>query len=330
MSYAWTKGISFSAGSGNDCATAIYALKTALVAAGWTVPSSGSGTSGSYSSSTDLITSAAVLNSAKAWFRLAAPGGGREWCFQRDATYPMYWRVKYTPSAGFVAGSPAKDVTPSAAIECVLCGGGTDASPTMSYAFGLYGGSTAPYLAHIVADNASPYGFCMWGYRTDTWAPIVRFFMDPLLAGTYPGSDPDPYVVCCEIANGGAGWGYVGTAGNGEVANNGMRACFGTPAVSANYVTVGIPVMRAYNTSNKTMPAGIGTNPYSFKDESPRAMYIRRAGAGSPNGYKGLSSMFRATGPFRGLGETGSKASSRDYIRCGDLLLPWDGNPGVT
>jgi len=160
----------------------------------------------------------------------------------------------------------------------------------------------------------------------------VRFFMDPLLANTYPASDPDPYVVCSEPGSTGYGWNWQGITADNTAGTlyNGMQGCFGTPAASANYKIMAFPLMRVYNQTYQTAPRNLGTNPYSIKDEAPRAMYMRRSGASSPTGYKGISSMFRLGTTYRSLGETASYSTSRDFIRCGDVWIPWDGNAGAT
>ena len=91
---------------------AIFTLLTRLCAAGWIVKRWSDATTLS-SDNVNLTANpygtsgsgAGNLGNTSAWFRVAAPGGSREWLFQRgsgDATWTVSRSI-----AGFTGGSPS-------------------------------------------------------------------------------------------------------------------------------------------------------------------------------------------------------------------------------
>jgi hypothetical protein len=345
MAYQYTKGLSVYTNNplGPTSLTGgenlFFNLKQALSGAGWNVPQWSDGVT--LYSGGHTLTQVLQLTSSRAWIRIQMPSSSREFTFQRHNTagvaFDNQWRVKYCPSGSFNTGASATQ-TPSATIETILCGAGTDASPTFGTPFGYGTSQTQPYTYHILVDNASPYGFCVWGYTTNNWYTPVRIFCDPLLAGSYPSNDPDPYVVCCENNTTLYGWGSFAVSTtqtyglNSETTSyQGMQAFFGNPITSsAQAKLVSIPSMRVFGNNTPFIPRGIGTNTYTIKDEAPRAFYVRRAGAAGGGGYKGVSTLFRMGTTYRSIGETGTFSTNRDYIRIGDIWIVWDGTNGLT
>jgi hypothetical protein len=315
MAYAWTKDTVYTTGTGDGFATAIYALKTALVAAGWTVPSSGSGTSGSYSSSTDLITSAAVLNSAKAWFRIKMPSSTREWCFQRT-TSDMLWRVKVAPG-GFLTGSPAKDVTPLGATEYVMLGSGTDASPTGAN-FPLTNATSL--RTQIACDGASPYGAVMVTHQAGTVNKECAWFTDPMVTGTFDASDTDPYVYGMNCASASAMLDVL-------LATETTSQCAVFSGLTPTQVIAPIYSITSDGSTYYTaIPAGIGTNHISGYDDLFPVMWHRRSAlAGGIGGQKGYSGLFLWLGTAKAVGSTCSVSTTSDRYVFGHVNLPWDG-----
>lgn len=125
----------------------LYFLKNLMITPYSTVTTprkirtSGSGTGGVYALAGDVITADTVLTTDKAWFVVQGQpyldygGQGsyyvyRELCYQVNSSGQM--RIKYSPRAGFVGGSPSPSQVPSATDERVLVGGGTDGSPTFA------------------------------------------------------------------------------------------------------------------------------------------------------------------------------------------------------
>lgn len=105
------------------------------------IRTSGSGTGGVYAQTGDVITADTVLTTDKAWFVMQGqpyldygPSGSfyvyRELCYQVNSSGQV--RIKYSPRAGFIGGSPSPSQTPSATDERYLVGGGTDGSPTFA------------------------------------------------------------------------------------------------------------------------------------------------------------------------------------------------------
>lgn len=128
-----------------DGTTALWHLKSrsivgTLTPNNWTIVRSGSGTAGVYAQLGDVISSAAVLSTARAWWVMEGHGvidSGvtckRQLCWQTDGAGNV--RVKVSPRAGFTGGTPSANTVPSATDERVWLGGGTDASPTFEALF---------------------------------------------------------------------------------------------------------------------------------------------------------------------------------------------------
>jgi hypothetical protein len=340
MAYVWTKNVTWTGATNPGGATAIFALKQALSSSGWAVPTWSNGisvsTDGAQLNNMNLITA------SLSWVRMQMPSSSREFVFQRTsagAGSENQWRVKYVASGGFVGG--AATLTPSSTLDCYLCGGGTDTTPTFGNLFGYSANAATTFVSHILVDNSAPYGFCMWGYNiaVSPAIPTVRIFCDPLLSGTYPNADLDPYVLCCEKGSSQFGWGTsadpIKFGLTSELNHNGMVALLSSSLTGANYNGVSIPLYTHFNSQATTFEFAtdrIGTDPFSTKDLAPRAIYTRRQGAagGALSGYKGISSLFRVGYPNRSIGETFTYSTNRDYIRIGSILIPWDGTLGFT
>jgi hypothetical protein len=340
MAYSWNKNVQFnmrgdaSVVKNPTAEFAIFSLKQALSGAGWNVPQWSDGVT--LYSGGHLLTSWTQITASRAWVRVQMPSTTREFIFQRSSTAgnanSHFWRVKYCPKGGFTTGATAT-VTPSATIEYVLCGGGTDASPTPGSPFGFTPGATpaseVSFTCNIVVDNAVPYGFCLWGcdYLLN---PVGRIFCDPLLNGTSGSNDEDAYVVCCQ--NGVDTNGWSGTGLTSETTSVNGMACFFSASITAGSqcTNVIIPSMALNAAATVIAPRNLGTNTYSYKEEAPRAFYVRRAAATPPNGYKGVSTLFRMGTTYRTSGELLSFATKNDYIRIGDIWVVWDGGASVT
>lgn len=181
-----------------------FALKTALKANGWTVPRSGDGTT--YSSSSDLITSSAVMYNPLAWFVIQQPSGGaapyagtRQFCVQCTAL--GYFRVKYSYNTAFTGGSPTATKVPSAAGENIILGSGTDASPGGDNGGYAQDAGCSAGIAFHIATGSTLEGFS-WVISTRTNGGTETMFFDAMQANSYPSQDVDPYLM--SVANPGA------------------------------------------------------------------------------------------------------------------------------
>lgn len=128
-----------------DASTALWSLKSGMISTtsavmNWRVVRSGTGNAGIYAQMGDVISSASVLLNARAWWVAEGHGvldGGaiyrRQLCFQVDGTGGL--RIKVSARAGFTGTNATASITPSAADERILHGGGSDASPTFAPLF---------------------------------------------------------------------------------------------------------------------------------------------------------------------------------------------------
>jgi hypothetical protein len=126
MAYVFTVNQSPATGS-----LAMWNFVAALIAQGWTKLADSDGTT--YSNVGTQVTGgnagAHGLGNQYAWVVLRDPSGagGREYCIQNTFSNNLYWRIKYSQSAGFVGGAPSATQVPSATDETVPFGSGTDA-----------------------------------------------------------------------------------------------------------------------------------------------------------------------------------------------------------
>jgi hypothetical protein len=320
---------------------AVYTLTKFLLAltpTPWTLPQWSSGSGSIQTDNGASLTSATQLNNNYAWVRLTMPGGGgREFTFQRSNSDDAQWRVKYTPSGGFVGGSPSVTQTPSATVEAIIAGGGTDASPTFGDIAG-YPQASGNLLQRffIVADNAAPYGWLL--YSTMVYSGITygmnQWFCDPLYPGSYSPLDQDPYVISMGHATNVWQINWVVTSWRQE-AYSMQWGCMGSLA-SANYKSVYAPMIvnasESDGSTNVYVPGGCGTNPFTGRDDLFRIIWCRRSGAGAPAGYKGMSSMFHYNVCQRAYSDTITLNSTRDKMmlppgtgRTG-IWIPWNGS----
>lgn len=105
---------------------AVWMLKEALVAAGWSVPRSGTGTAGTYSSGGDAHDpggpyAGTMDDKNLAWFELRQPASAavrRSFLFQLVAAGTAQWRIWYSSNGtGFTGGTPSTSARGTAADE---------------------------------------------------------------------------------------------------------------------------------------------------------------------------------------------------------------------
>ena len=165
---------------------AILTLLTQLCAGGWIVKRWSDGTtlssdnvnltSNPYGSSSS---GANNLGNTSAWFRVAAPGGSREWLFQRgsgDATWTVSRSI-----AGFTGGSPSATTAGTAADATALFSAATLFSAT-------------PGRWFVSVDDASPYGWTAYAITLGGGNTLTFLADEPLLSGTTASEDTDPYL----------------------------------------------------------------------------------------------------------------------------------------
>ena len=175
---------------------AFFNFKEKLKLAGWSITSSGTGTSGTYNATGDNIITAANLG-IRGWYVASHPsldGYQRYLCFQMgssvtdgNARIKMAW-------APYSSGSPNANTVPTSADEQVLLGSGTDAAPT---AANLISSTVALNNIYIsCGDVTEKYNFYLISYinviapTSDTINGI--FLMQSL--SNVNSLDIDPYV----------------------------------------------------------------------------------------------------------------------------------------
>lgn len=301
---------------------AIFNLKTALKAQGWTVPRSSDGTT--YNAAGDQITqagtSAGGMSNAFAWFVIQEPSGVRQWCFQRATgvapTGNENWRIKASGAAGFTGGSPGATQTPSATDEVILLGAGTDAAPTMAQ---LMSGAVNGTRQNIgVGQVGERYAWYMLLTNVGLTTTNALLMHDTLQANGYVSADTDPcvYVVMPNTAT------VLSNAQASPV--NTARAYLGAVA-TANFVGMSLPVYGAYvNTS--AFPGGVSTSPWNGKDVAVPQMWTRPANSTAPQGFKGFSGVVLAGSVQRTNMDTLDVLSTKDRIFVNGYWLPWNGS----
>jgi hypothetical protein len=307
-------------------AGAIFLLKELLKSASWVVTSSSDATT--YFANSDGLTSSgsstAGLGNSNAWFlvQMSGTSGGtnnlvKQFTFQRGTT-DLVWRVKLSVTGTFTLATAGATITktPFGTDEVILLGGGTDATPTFATLFGTNG----TYRWHAMADNASPFGWYSVAYPTGGGNPNHCLMLDPLLSGTYPPEDVDPYMYYF-TPNGNTM--FNGTSGDFISETAAPRGFLGLISGS-KFVNITPQTLVVFG-SSQTFPAGLPVNPWNSKDDTFPVFYARRLAAVTAQGYKGQSSFMRFNAVSRITGDTLSTVSSgsNDRIIITHVTLPW-------
>jgi len=293
----------------------IFNLKTNLVIAGWTVKMSGTGTagtgSGTYNSTGDSVTTAALMANTNAWFRIQDPATTREYTFQRT-TANTTWRIKYSASAKFTGGSPAAGQTPSATDEAVKYGSGTDASPTGTALLGTDGAYRQKMAIGAAGDT---YAWWCGAFTSGTGASPQMVAHDPVNAAS--STDTDQLVTIFTSS------GNFTSSTLGGAANTSVAAWMSnTRTVSGNHVNL----YAAYigTTTGAGWPGSSVSNPFDTTEDILPMPYLRNAASAAPQGYKGWSSIMRWCGTSKAVGST---LQSGAWIVMGtSIAMAWDGS----
>ncbi len=308
----------------------MYELKTLLMAAGWILKGNGDGSTNFSNvadntvtpAGTDYITSTTAASVNRNWWRVRMANTTAEFVFQHNnASVQHQWRIKFSPT-GFVGGTPSATQVPSATDEVVLCGGGTDASPSYTQIFSTTDGS---YRTNIMCQDAAPYGFWMACFPNGGGSPNGGMMLDPVAQAN--GADTFQYVVYLSQSNGNA---YRMSSGaldfTTENGASSPRAYLSTTLSAANFVSV-LPLSTGFfGASTNTMSGFLGTNVFDSKDTLLATPYVRRSALVAPVGHKGFSTFMRLYSGPRLTGDTVSESTTRDRIIIGEVALPWDGS----
>ena len=315
-------------------------LKSSIATTSRTVRTSSNGVV--YTQVGNLINSASVLATNKAWFVLQGrafwetPGSSvpsyREFCFQTDGSGGL--RIKYSPRAGFYSGTPSATQVPAASDEKVLFGGGTDSSPTFTSFFPASGYRQQGYASE--ADDQ----FWFLTYPVGGDVPSSMFFLD--IPSDASPTDRDPAVI------------YIDSTVNCALDTHLCSETYGPMSVllygESASLWARVPMTASYvkdtsGTNQRVFPAGVSTSPSwptpSYYEETPR--YARRAavsgttlpgevGNNTTTDVKGYSGQFKWSSLRYGtptllnaVDATSGVITTGGILAVGHLLLPWSG-----
>lgn len=332
MAYVFTKNLTPTSG-----AVAVFNLKQALKASGWTVLKSSDGST--YNASGDQLTAGNTvvggLQNIKAWFVIQQPaasfGAQRQFCFQCGTTTGDTWRVKYS-LAGFAGGSPGSVQVPSATDEVFIQGGGTDAAPTFTFMCRAPFGTTQPIRQQIMVNDAPPHEFYALSHPQGGGDAKQLLMLDVMVTNTFDVLDVDPHVLLFGsgqniVANDMFGWQqFYGASLDAKTwFKKGMAGALFTP-IAANQYAFG-----NYSGAVGYYSFTLGLNPYSGKDILLPLMFARTTNEATAIGLKGQSTLMRWNSSARATGDTVSTVSTRDgFCALGPtpncVVFPWDGS----
>jgi len=295
---------------------AIFTLLTQLCAAGWIVKRWSDATTLS-SDNVNLTANpygsassgAGNLGNNLAWFRIAAPGGSREWLFQRgsgDATWTVSRSI-----AGFTGGSPS----------ATTAGTATDATALFSAAT-LF--SATPGRWFVSCDDASPYGWTAYAITLGGGNVLTFLADEPLLSGTAASEDTDPYLWMGYYNATGlaAAAGFVLTVSSTVAAWKRWPSASNARVAYGTIYQQGISQVAPATNSNDGQ---MGPTPTGAKEVPLRIPVFRRAGFDATiAGWVGLTSRHRwTTVGGRANGDTLVDGSSY-WIYAAGVWVPWD------
>ena len=292
-----------------------YTLKTLLVSVGWIVKASGDGLS-AFSSSSDVITGpgsgANGMGNTSAWFRIRMPainGITREFVFQMSDTSGDIGALWYSYSAGFTGGSPSSTVLPTATDGQNLGAGSMFSNDAQKW--------------HAGAMNAAPWGFWMHPIVNGNYSgsSIGGVLVDPILPGTGPDLDLDPYIVYLETASGGS-WNKNNMTGSRTTCG----AWYGKGTVYETWGTANALTYHQPVGGGDLFPGGNGTNNYDFAEQWGPIYWGKVSGSlVVPHGFKGAGTICRWNGTPKASGQLMSDQSTYDRLCVGDVNFPHDG-----
>jgi len=298
-----------------DGAKPLFALKTQMKLAGWTVVATGDGDS-NFAVGSDVITNNGVgangIKNDDAWFCLQQPSGGtgdyagtRQILIQGETTGGQWGFIRWIYSPGGTANTASitADRAPSFTDELFKLGGGTDAVPTYSSFFIFNTGGAFPFAGIAVGDAAENFGWHMQSSGDDSVNNSTMVF-DPVTSVVT--GDTDPFVLCAKASSM-----VYSTLNNQQFAACQMNLS-------------GTPEFKGISLSGFPNPqVDLEVNRVTGKDDLFEVFYARWNGA--PGGYKGVSSMLRWRSVNRNDQDTYTVSTVRDRFKNDDLVFKWGG-----
>ncbi len=219
MAYQGSTNNVFTYGSADYC----YAIKEALIAAGWQLVASGGGTGGSFSTTVDMVPTLASnvdgtygrlgWNNSGAWAQLREPLNGanprREYVFMRGSTVDGMI-IKYSRQTGFSGGAAATLPTTGAGTPppgdgvVVLASSNRGYSTTVNNDAAITTAASGQNIALVGTGYVSciasdvpvngVYGFWMISYAAGTGALAAIIMSEGMSASSTPTQDQDPSI----------------------------------------------------------------------------------------------------------------------------------------
>lgn len=296
---------------------AIFTLLTKLCGAGWIVKRWSDATTLS-NDNVNLTTNpygsaasgAGNLGNTSAWFRVAAPGGTREWIFFRGSS-DVTWTVSRSV-AGFTGGAPNATTAGTAADATALF----SAAPLFSVPPGRW---------FVSVDDADGYGWAAFALPVGGGNVLTFLADEPLLTGTSAAEDTDPYL-----------WeGYYNASGLGAagtfiitLASSVIGYKRWTTAASNQRIVYGI-VFDGYAGAQLAPASNVGAGqlgqtPTGGKEVPWQIPVCRNAAASTSTGWVGVPSRHRwSTVAGRVNGDKLVDGSSH-WIYVAGLWVKWD------
>ena len=306
---------------GQHGAECVYEAKELLKSAGWTVTSSGDASS--YSSSSDLLTSEALVDVPLAWFVIEDPDDIRSFCVQTitasdDGTPSSrhLFRVKYSRAAGFAGGSPSATQVPSATDEGVCLGAGTDGSPTGEHWWHETSAGDANDRVWGGVETVAPFRF--WFRSTNATDPYAGGFGWALIGVDADEDDTDPVVLYFSV--GSSAYSTIHMASYSQAGGYlwGWLDLTGTPG----FQRLGI----------QSLTDRLDLNPDSYDSawELAPVAYAREDAQSDPDGWKGwdtgiiLQLMTAIATPHTQL--LNVDGGDKNWLRFQYFAVPWGGD----
>jgi hypothetical protein len=309
---------------------AIFSLLTTICASGWIVKRWSDATTLS-ADNVNLTTNpysgsgsgAGNLGNTSAWFRVAAPGGSREWLFQRGAS-DVAWFVSRS-AAGFTG-------TFAGTITAVVTGSATDATPLLGTAASAASNvanttattfSATPGRWFISVDDADGFGWTAYAIPVGGGNVLTFLSDEPLQSGTTATEDTDPYL-----------WiGYynvtgLGAAGTFSITSGSPMLGYKryTTAASNQRITYGV----VYDGSSTLAPAGntnaaqLGQTPVGGREVPWQIPVSRPAAASTSSGWAGVPSRHRWSTVGGRVNGDKLVSGADNWLYAAGLWVKWD------
>jgi hypothetical protein len=322
---AWAFSLSNLPATGGE---AIWLLKEFLVAQGWSVARSGSGSGGAFNAAGDVHAPggpyAGTLDLANAWFEIRQPVAAsprRSILFQTPNTNGHTWRTWYSSDGtGFTGGTPSATARGTAADEQGITNTPTGTTQWLpanaSYRLDMIGGDSAEGFSFFFGCRRSDESSYAAVYSLDVLSDADAADVDPAIIGTTfqsgtnfaeAGNVQHTATTASQTAGCQRGWYKKGLAG----------ATFAVfPNVYWGALEGGTTIVPLNNDRQTMSPTE------DFQDL--QVWYWRGSSAfTTQRGYKGKSRLFRTIQPRLGLLRPNV---GRTRMGIGVVSVPWDGS----